>query len=74
MMWRKLLITSMVFVSLEVAGVGLMSFREMGRSFVRTGELSAESWWLLIGLMALSGLVGFGALWVGARHFERLEH
>jgi ABC-2 type transport system permease protein len=67
------LIVSMVFVSLEMAGVGLLSFNEMSRAFMRDGTLSPEAWLTLPMLLALSLLVGLGALWIGARHFERLE-
>jgi ABC-2 type transport system permease protein len=66
------LIASMALVGIIVTGVGVLSFQEMslGRTF---GALSASGWLLLVGCVAFGGLVATGALWVGARHFERLE-
>ena len=68
------LIVSMVFVSLEMAGVGALSFSELTKSFIFTGTFSPAGWLAISGLLALSMVVGFGALWIGARHFERLEY
>ncbi|MFQ5807476.1 MAG: hypothetical protein ACE5I3_13595 [Phycisphaerae bacterium] len=68
------LIVSMVFVSLEMAGVGWLTFNQMSRSFVLDGTFSSAGWLLLPGLVVLSVAVAAAALWVGVRHFERLEH
>jgi ABC-2 type transport system permease protein len=67
------LIASMAFVSLEMAAVGLLSFKEMSRTFLLDGTLSSAGWWTLAGLLTLSVVVAALALWIGARHFERLE-
>jgi ABC-2 type transport system permease protein len=68
------LIVSMVFVSLEMAAVGVLSFHEMGKTFVLDGTLSPTGWWMLAGLLGLSLGVAALALWIGGRHFERLEY
>jgi ABC-2 type transport system permease protein len=68
------LIVSMVFVALEMAGVGWLSFNEMTKTFVLDGTLSPGGWLAVTGLLGLSVGVAVLALWVGARHFERLEH
>jgi ABC-2 type transport system permease protein len=60
------LIVSMVFV-------GALTFREMSRTFVLDGTLSPAGWGMLAGLLGLSVVVAALALWIGARHFERLE-
>ncbi len=67
------LIVSMVFVSLEMAGVGWLTFNEMSKSFMFSKALSPGGWLMVAGLLSVSMLVGAGALWIGARHFERLE-
>jgi ABC-2 type transport system permease protein len=68
------LIVSMVFVSLQMAGMGVLSFHEMTRKFALEGTLSASGWLMLACMLALGPVVAFLALWSGARHFERLEY
>lgn len=68
------LIVSMVFVSLQMAGMGVLSFHEMTRKFALDGTLSPSGWLMLACMLALGPVVAFLALWSGARHFERLEY
>jgi ABC-2 type transport system permease protein len=67
------LIASMLFVAVEVVGVayaGLIRFGEHWRELEET-HVSA---WLMPGLILLGIVVAVLSLWVGARHFERLEY
>ncbi len=67
------LIASMLFVAIEVVGVayaGLIRFGEHWRELEET-HVSA---WLMPGLILLGVAVAVLSLWVGARHFERLEY
>lgn len=67
------LITSMIFVLLQLAGVAWMSFSEIQSNAAIPESLSTDSL-ILVGLQLILGLsVAIGALWVGVRHFERLE-
>lgn len=68
------LVVSMVFVSLEMTGVAVLTFKEMSKTFILDGTLSPTGWWMLTGLLGLSVGVAALALWIGLRHFERLEH
>ncbi len=67
------LIVSMVFVSLEMAGVGWLTFNMMAKPHAVHGTLTTGGWLLLPGLVGLGGVVAAAALWMGVRHFERLE-
>ncbi|MBU0617112.1 MAG: hypothetical protein KKI02_05300 [Planctomycetes bacterium] len=67
------LIVSMLFVSVEMAGVGWLTFNVMARPYAASGVLTSSGWMLLPGLVGLSAVVAVGALWIGVRHFERLE-
>ena len=67
------LITSMAFVALQMAGVAALAFSELAQTFTFEGELSSRGVQIVYGLFAVSVLVAGGALWSGARHFERLE-
>ena len=67
------LIVSMVFVSLEMAGVGWLTMGLMAKTFATANTLTMSGWMILPGLVGLSLVVGVGALWIGVRHFERLE-
>jgi ABC-2 type transport system permease protein len=68
------LIVSMAFVSLQMAGVGMLSYHEMSKTFVLDGTFSPTGWWMLSCLLALSVVVALLALVIGIRHFERLEY
>jgi ABC-2 type transport system permease protein len=68
------LIVSMAFVSLEMAGVGVLSYHEMSKTFVLDGTFSPTGWWMLFCLLALSVVVALLSLVIGGRHFERLEY
>jgi ABC-2 type transport system permease protein len=69
------LIASMVFVVLEVYGVAMISLGEFrSTSTMMIPEvLSNESWVQLVAVAGLGPTVAFVALFVGARHFARLE-
>ncbi len=67
------LIASMLFVGAEMAGMAVLTFHEMSRNVVFTGQLSQGGKWTLAALLAGSGLVAAGSLWIGIRHFQRLE-
>ncbi len=63
------LIVSMLFVSLEMAGVGWLTFNVMANP-----HAAATSGWLILpGLVGLGAAVAAGSLWIGVRNFERLE-
>ena len=68
------LIASMAFVSLEMAGVAVLSVTEIQTTFALPEAISPRGWQLLAGVLILSLAVAVGSLWVGGRHFERLEH
>jgi ABC-2 type transport system permease protein len=63
------LIVSMLFVSLEMAGVGWLTFNLMAHPHATAVDVSR---WLP-SLVGLGVVVACGALWIGVRHFERLE-
>ena len=67
------LTVSMFFVSIEVAGMGWLTFSIMVRPYTLYGDVTWSGIWLLLVLVLLGIGVGFGALWLGIRHFERLE-
>jgi ABC-2 type transport system permease protein len=67
------LIVSMLFVSLEMAGVGWLTFNLMATPPGLANAAGAGGWLLQSGLVVLSAAVAGGALWIGVRHFERLE-
>jgi len=67
------LIISMIFVSVEMTGVGVLTFHMMARSHVFEATLPPLAWLMLFALVGLSVIVAGGALWLGTRHFERLE-
>jgi ABC-2 type transport system permease protein len=67
------LIASMLFVAIEVLGVayaGLIRFSGHWRELEET-HVSA---WLLPALLLFGLAVGAVSLWIGTRHFERLEY
>jgi len=62
-----------LFVAIEVLGVayaGLIRFSGHWRELEET-HVSA---WLLPALLLFGLAVGLVSLWIGARHFERLEY
>jgi ABC-2 type transport system permease protein len=71
------LIASMVFVFLQMTGVALLSFEEFRVAALTQSQLpetlSPRSVLLAGGLLLFSFLVAGAALWIGGRHFERLE-
>jgi ABC-2 type transport system permease protein len=68
------LIASMALVVAQMAGVAYVSLRELPTNFATLGNtLSLQSWLIVGGLIVVSVLVAAHALWVGARHFNRLE-
>lgn len=67
------LIVSVLFVGVEMAGlalIGLHGFRNMEAGLHAVHFAS----WLVPGLFLLGVAVAGFSLWVGARHFERLEY
>jgi len=68
------LIASMLFVTVEMLGVGWLSVLEFGPAFVVPETLSMRGAWLVCGLLALGVVVAVGSMWIGARHFKRLEY
>ena len=69
------LIASMLFVVVEMAGAGYLTLTEYRRGLgLRLPDsLSPDGVALLVGLAALAAVVTGLSLWVGARHFNRLE-
>lgn len=71
------LIASMVFVFLQMTGVAALSFEEFRAAALTQSQLpdtlSPLSVLVAGGLMLFSFLVAGVALWIGGRHFERLE-
>ena len=67
------LIVSMLFVGLEMAGVGWLTFELMANVHTTSGVLTSSGWMLLYGLVGVGAAVAVAALWIGVRHFERLE-
>ncbi len=67
------LIASMLFVGAEMVGVAVLTFHEMSRQVVFTGVLSPGGKWTLAALLVGSVAVATLSLWIGMRHFERLE-
>jgi ABC-2 type transport system permease protein len=67
------LIASMVFVSLEMAGVVYLGVRQLGQNFAIMEPVAGEQAFVV--LLAILGIaVAVSALWIGARRFERLEY
>ena len=71
------LIASMLFVGVLMAGVAMLGMGELQHTagtWHPPTTLSARTWWIAGGLMLFSVMTAAGALWVGGRHFERLEY
>ncbi len=67
------LVASMLFVAIEMAGLGLAGLLRLGESVGAGGEVHVAGW-LTPGLLLLAVVVAGVSLYVGARHFERLEY
>jgi ABC-2 type transport system permease protein len=67
------LIASVLFVSVEMCGVALLSVREFRADYDLPDSLSWHGWVLLGGIVLTALLVAAGSLFFGARHFNRLE-
>jgi ABC-2 type transport system permease protein len=68
------LIASMLFVGIEMFGVAALTINEVRQAEGLPSELTSDGVMMLVALLALSVVVTVGALWVGARHFARLEY
>jgi len=66
------LIASMLFVSLEVVGVAYAGLLQLGAPLMELDEVRIRMW-IVPGLLLLGGAVAAVSMWVGMRHFERLE-
>ncbi len=67
------LVASMVFVAIEIAGLAYLPMNDDRLQFSPRADLTAQTWLVLGGMMALALAVAGLALSVGGRHFERLE-
>ncbi len=69
------LIASMLFVTLEMAGMAVLTLTEMrGTQALSLPDfLTREGWYMVSGLVALGFFVAAGALAVGGHHFSRME-
>lgn len=69
------LIASMLFVTLEMFGVALLSLTETAGEarLAPPDSLSRDGWAIVVGLVLLGLVVAAGALAIGAAHFRRLE-
>ena len=71
------LIASMLFVSILMTGVAMLALAELKHGLETLQPLvtlTPHTWRVAIGLLLFSGLTAAGALWIGGRHFERLEY
>lgn len=67
------LIASMLFVIVQMAGVGTLIFRELSDPLGAGDTITASGWFLIGGLGAFSIVTAGTAVWIGSRHFTRLE-
>lgn len=67
------LIASMLFVAAEMAGLAYAGLHRLGGALTLVTDVWLGSW-LVPGLLLLGVMVAAVSLWVGARHFERLEY
>lgn len=67
------LIASMLFVTAEMAGFATMNFTEIHASGALRSSISVGGWLIVMGLVVLAAVVTTVPMWIGARHFERLE-
>jgi ABC-2 type transport system permease protein len=71
------LVASMVFVAVHMIGIALVGMRELnpvGVSEPTLASLTRQTWQIGGLLFFFSVAVASGALWTGARHFEKLEY
>ncbi|MFH1746864.1 MAG: hypothetical protein ABIG44_07435 [Planctomycetota bacterium] len=71
------LIASMLFVAILMAGVAMLGLNELQRASSDVDPLvtlTAHSWRVAGGLMIFSLLTAAAAMWIGRRHFARLEY
>ena len=67
------LILSMLFVAVEVTGVAYAGLLRLGGTILELGEMHVAAW-IAPGLVLLGVAVAAISLWIGTRHFERLEY
>jgi ABC-2 type transport system permease protein len=67
------LVASMLFVAVEVLGVGYAGLLRLGSSWGALEEPHVAAW-ILPSLLVFGGLVAVASLWIGIRHFEKLEY
>lgn len=67
------LIASMLFVTVELFGVGVLAVREIQGANGMPATLAPENWQLFGALIGLAVLISVLSLWSGARHFARLQ-
>ena len=67
------LIVSMLFVSIVMAGIGWLTFSLMIRPYTLYGMFTLQGVLVLAGVLLFTLVTGGGAMWLGMRHFERLE-
>jgi ABC-2 type transport system permease protein len=67
------LILSMLFVTVEVTGVAYAGLIRLRGTSSELNEMHAESW-IAPALLLLGVAVAAISLWIGIRHFERLEY
>ncbi len=69
------LVASMIFVTIEMAGIAYAGLRGFGAVAIGGGGASeALQAWIVPGLVLLGFVVAAISLWIGGRHFERLEY
>jgi ABC-2 type transport system permease protein len=68
------LVSSMLFVSVVLAGMGVLYYRELSAAGTFADNLTLGGWQLVGGLAGFSLVIAGLAMWVGARHFGRFEH
>jgi ABC-2 type transport system permease protein len=70
------LVASVTYVMIQlvvIAAVVISEYRTADSFFLLPTELSLRTWQVAGGLLLFSGVTAAAALWLGARHFERLE-
>jgi len=67
------LVASMLFVGAEMAGLAYAGLIRLGQHYTSLADVHVAAW-LLPALVCFGVVVAAVSLWVGARHFERLEY
>lgn len=67
------LVASMIFVLLEMAGLAVLTLSDLSPGLRLPHWFVRQSEWLVVAMPLLGVLVAGGAMWIGARHFARLE-